>query len=381
MENPSFEHGISHDVEGDTNVNSLLQDVEVFPDVDDKAEKEEISPDLASWLNDTDGENSDQSSSDEGLDESDVEQEEEQEEELGADDEEDNKDAENGKIGGFKKSDLFFFGGVFIFVIAMGLGLYMKFFPSPSRPTYSEQGVVEPIEQPIKNISQQSADQTIEQSADQTADQAIEQSEMQGNAEYNRIQEQIIMERSAQEQQRLNDAQRSAALMQSRAAVANSSATPSDSEMVNKNTAAILKIAEKLRDYEQSQNDIKQVLNNVSVELNNVRVQLSEQQKQINKTTDVVNLVGKRINNLPGGGGQYTYTGPRNGKPAYSEPTRPAYTVVSAASGVAFVKSLIRAGDLVELRVGSNLRGYGRITAINGYGEIMTVSGRVKRTQ
>ncbi|MEY8198491.1 MAG: hypothetical protein RPS47_04565 [Colwellia sp.] len=155
-----------------------------------------------------------------------------------------------------------------------------------------------------------------------------------------------------------------------------------DSMLANKNTKAIMLIASKLQEIEKFNSDIKKVMRIITKEQKDLVSTVNNQNDRIDSTTTAINRLASsldkiRTRNLPNNSFQAA-SYPRK---SISPIRRPRYAIVSAVKGVAYVKSRVQPGEIAKLVVGTNLIGYGKITAINGYGDIMTVNGKVKRAQ
>lgn len=152
----------------------------------------------------------------------------------------------------------------------------------------------------------------------------------------------------------------------------------SDTTMINKNTEVIMRLAERQQRYEETLNQIGSTLNDMKRTQEALRKSLDQQSARLDENQKAISTIANSVIDL-----RNTATSGRSipqQLPAQQPkaPVRPSYKIVSASHGVAFVQSNKRPGQIVRLEVGDALSGYGRITGIDGYGNIMTTAGRVK---
>ncbi len=164
--------------------------------------------------------------------------------------------------------------------------------------------------------------------------------------------------------------------------VENSSNTITDGMLANKNTKAIMLLASKVQEYEQYNADIKQVMKIVTSEQRRLGEMVENQNTRIDNTILAINnlseeLKNVRTSNTAGNAFQAKQYTRSSSRPI----SRPGYKVVGSVPGIAYVRSRVKPNEIVKIVVGTNLIGYGKVTAINGYGDIMTIHGKVKRAQ
>ena len=155
----------------------------------------------------------------------------------------------------------------------------------------------------------------------------------------------------------------------------------SDREMIDKNVQTIIKLGTRMQGYEQLMNSMQQTLTSIKTEQRLVRQQLesnntaiTQQQKSLEELADTLVQLRRNGAQAPS---RDSYVSRRPSATVDPKPTQPTYEVIAASPESIIIRSK-KTGKPVTISVGTNLIGYGKVTAVNGFGQILTVSGPVK---
>ncbi len=213
---------------------------------------------------------------------------------------------------------------------------------------------------------------------------AFNQERQMFEAQMRRIEEQrqkeqeLAIQRERASQKRMEELELRLANPSAAQQPATANGTISDSTMIDKNTQAIMKIAERQQRFEQTLNQVGIGLNDLRQTANALRISVDQQSARLDENQKAISSIANSVIELRAASSGRKLPQQIGSAPKSTVKVRPTYRVVSAGHGVAFVQSNKRPGDIVQLKVGDALVGYGRITGIDGYGQIMTTAGRVK---